>query len=377
MKKLFFVLILTLALNFLALGGAVGYLFQSGRLNKDKTTEAIGSGSSGHGDLAGSAGADDGGDQGIGHHPIRSGGHIAQQDGGGAGKIAAPDADGLAGVRGIGAETGDSGRGLDVFKDYEITTIFTERCNIVPPGAIEVADKELNGFGTARIEEWRLEYYTVCRTGVLHHQNIVTAAAQVHHIGFAIAVGVADRHRAISAMNKVEGIIGLGKIRMPDRGSDVVIDRHDGVHEGRIGRDNVWFAISIQVAGYNRKATARDREYRVGRGVNGNHPITQDGEIGFAVAVKVRSHRAAAGGTVEDGVKGEVADRTHIAEDQEGIPVKHDDIRLAIAVEVQQEDLANPARQETVGEGALGGEADMAAGAGIGGVGGVVKQRGW
>jgi flagellar motility protein MotE (MotC chaperone) len=39
MKKLFFVLILTLALNFLALGGAVGYLFQSGRLNKDKISK--------------------------------------------------------------------------------------------------------------------------------------------------------------------------------------------------------------------------------------------------------------------------------------------------------------------------------------------------
>jgi flagellar motility protein MotE (MotC chaperone) len=36
MKKLFFVLILTLAMNFLALGGAVGYLFQSGKLDKAK-----------------------------------------------------------------------------------------------------------------------------------------------------------------------------------------------------------------------------------------------------------------------------------------------------------------------------------------------------
>jgi flagellar motility protein MotE (MotC chaperone) len=39
MKKLFFVLILTLALNFLALGGAVGYLFQSGKLDKAKITK--------------------------------------------------------------------------------------------------------------------------------------------------------------------------------------------------------------------------------------------------------------------------------------------------------------------------------------------------
>ena len=36
MKKIFFVLILTVALNFLALAGGVGYLFQSGRLNKAK-----------------------------------------------------------------------------------------------------------------------------------------------------------------------------------------------------------------------------------------------------------------------------------------------------------------------------------------------------
>ncbi len=39
MKKLFFVLILTLAMNFLALGGAVGYLFQSGKLDKAKITK--------------------------------------------------------------------------------------------------------------------------------------------------------------------------------------------------------------------------------------------------------------------------------------------------------------------------------------------------
>jgi len=36
MKRIFLVLILTLALNFLALAGGVGYLFQSGRLNKAK-----------------------------------------------------------------------------------------------------------------------------------------------------------------------------------------------------------------------------------------------------------------------------------------------------------------------------------------------------
>jgi hypothetical protein len=34
MKKIFFVLVLTLAMNFLAVGGAVGFLFQSGRLDK-------------------------------------------------------------------------------------------------------------------------------------------------------------------------------------------------------------------------------------------------------------------------------------------------------------------------------------------------------
>jgi flagellar motility protein MotE (MotC chaperone) len=39
MKKLFFVLILTLAMNFLAVGGAVGYLFQSGKLDKAKMTK--------------------------------------------------------------------------------------------------------------------------------------------------------------------------------------------------------------------------------------------------------------------------------------------------------------------------------------------------
>jgi flagellar motility protein MotE (MotC chaperone) len=36
MKKLFLVLVLTLALNFLGLAGGVGYLFQSGQLNKAK-----------------------------------------------------------------------------------------------------------------------------------------------------------------------------------------------------------------------------------------------------------------------------------------------------------------------------------------------------
>ena len=36
MKKLFLVLVLTLALNFLAMAGGVGYLFQSGQLNKAK-----------------------------------------------------------------------------------------------------------------------------------------------------------------------------------------------------------------------------------------------------------------------------------------------------------------------------------------------------
>ncbi|MGD0463237.1 MAG: hypothetical protein ABSB74_12200 [Tepidisphaeraceae bacterium] len=39
MKKVFFVIILTLAMNFLALGGAVGYLFQSGRLDKAKISK--------------------------------------------------------------------------------------------------------------------------------------------------------------------------------------------------------------------------------------------------------------------------------------------------------------------------------------------------
>ncbi len=36
MKKIFLVLVLTLAMNFLAVGGAVGFLFQSGRLDKAK-----------------------------------------------------------------------------------------------------------------------------------------------------------------------------------------------------------------------------------------------------------------------------------------------------------------------------------------------------
>jgi len=39
MKKLFLVLVMTLALNFLALAGGVGYLFQSGQLNKAKMSQ--------------------------------------------------------------------------------------------------------------------------------------------------------------------------------------------------------------------------------------------------------------------------------------------------------------------------------------------------
>jgi flagellar motility protein MotE (MotC chaperone) len=39
MKKLFFVLIFTLAMNFLAVGGAIGYLFQSGKLDKAKISK--------------------------------------------------------------------------------------------------------------------------------------------------------------------------------------------------------------------------------------------------------------------------------------------------------------------------------------------------
>ena len=39
MKKLFLVLVLTLALNFIALAGGVGYLFQSGQLNKSKISQ--------------------------------------------------------------------------------------------------------------------------------------------------------------------------------------------------------------------------------------------------------------------------------------------------------------------------------------------------
>ena len=39
MKKLFSVLVLMLALNFLAAGGAVGWLYQSGRLDKTKIAE--------------------------------------------------------------------------------------------------------------------------------------------------------------------------------------------------------------------------------------------------------------------------------------------------------------------------------------------------
>jgi flagellar motility protein MotE (MotC chaperone) len=39
MKKLFSVLMFTLALNFLALAGGVGYLFQSGKLNKAKISQ--------------------------------------------------------------------------------------------------------------------------------------------------------------------------------------------------------------------------------------------------------------------------------------------------------------------------------------------------
>lgn len=39
MKKLFFALIFTLALNFLALAGGVGYLFQAGRLDKAKVMQ--------------------------------------------------------------------------------------------------------------------------------------------------------------------------------------------------------------------------------------------------------------------------------------------------------------------------------------------------
>jgi hypothetical protein len=39
LKKLFLVLILTLALNFIALAGGVGYLFQTGQLNKSKISQ--------------------------------------------------------------------------------------------------------------------------------------------------------------------------------------------------------------------------------------------------------------------------------------------------------------------------------------------------
>jgi hypothetical protein len=39
LKKLFLVLVLTLALNFIALVGGVGYLFQSGQLNKSKIAQ--------------------------------------------------------------------------------------------------------------------------------------------------------------------------------------------------------------------------------------------------------------------------------------------------------------------------------------------------
>jgi hypothetical protein len=39
LKKLFLVLVLTLALNFIALAGGVGYLFQSGQLNKSKISQ--------------------------------------------------------------------------------------------------------------------------------------------------------------------------------------------------------------------------------------------------------------------------------------------------------------------------------------------------
>ncbi len=39
MKKLFLVLVLTLALNFIALAGGIGYLFQSGQLNKSKISQ--------------------------------------------------------------------------------------------------------------------------------------------------------------------------------------------------------------------------------------------------------------------------------------------------------------------------------------------------
>ena len=39
MKKLFLVLVLTLALNFLGLAGGVGYLFQTGQLNKAKIAQ--------------------------------------------------------------------------------------------------------------------------------------------------------------------------------------------------------------------------------------------------------------------------------------------------------------------------------------------------
>jgi hypothetical protein len=39
LKKLFFVLVLTLALNFIALAGGVGYLFQTGQLNKAKISQ--------------------------------------------------------------------------------------------------------------------------------------------------------------------------------------------------------------------------------------------------------------------------------------------------------------------------------------------------
>jgi hypothetical protein len=39
LKKLFLVLVLTLALNFIALAGGVGYLFQTGQLNKAKISQ--------------------------------------------------------------------------------------------------------------------------------------------------------------------------------------------------------------------------------------------------------------------------------------------------------------------------------------------------
>ena len=39
MKKVLGILVLTLALNFLAVAGTVGYLFQSGRLDKSKISQ--------------------------------------------------------------------------------------------------------------------------------------------------------------------------------------------------------------------------------------------------------------------------------------------------------------------------------------------------